>query len=61
MTTTVTGSDGSTQTLTGTTFGIQAVESDSGASPIAVQVSTGRGLGIFAALAAGVFGAMIAL
>lgn len=60
MTTTVTGSDGSAQTLTGTTFGIQAVESGSGA-PLAVQVSTVRGLGLFAALAAGVFGAMVAL
>lgn len=61
VTTTVTGSDGSTQVLTGTTFGIQAVESDSGAGPIAVQVSTARGLGLFVALAAGVFGAMVAL
>ena len=61
VTTTVTDSDGATQVLTGTTFGIQAVESDSGAGPIAVQVSTGRGIGMFVAVAAGVFGAMIAL
>lgn len=61
VTTTVTGSDGATQTLTGTTFGIQAVESDSGAGAIAVHVSTGRGIGAFVAVAAGVFAAMIAL
>jgi hypothetical protein len=60
----VTGSDGAVQTLTGTTFGVQvqALESGSGASgSIAVQISTGRCLGAFAAVAVGIFGAMVAL
>jgi hypothetical protein len=56
VTTTVNG-----QVVTGTTFGIQAVESGSGAGSIAVHVSTARGIGAFAAVAAGIFGAMIAL
>lgn len=55
VTTTVNG-----QVLTGTTFGIQAVATDSGAVA-ASHVSTRGGLAVFGAVAFGVFGAMVAL
>lgn len=56
VTTTVNG-----QVVTGTTFGIQAVQTDSSSGAVAVHVSTRGGLAVFGAIAAGVFGAMIAL
>ena len=56
VTTTVNG-----QVVTGTTFGIQAVQASGNAAPQAVHISTRGGLGMFAAVAVGVFGAMVAL
>lgn len=56
VTTTVNG-----QVVTGTTFGIQAVQTDGSSGAAAVHVSTSRGLAVFGVVAAGVFGAMITL